>query len=295
MIAVKTLAAIDIGSNAIRLLIDNAITQAGNPKFNKVLLLRLPIRLGTGVFGAQRISPPDVRRMVKAMQAFQLVMELHGVADYRAFATSAMRTAANGESVAKRLRRQTGVDIKIIDGKKEAAILFKTGLAEYIHPSAAYLFIDVGGGSTELTLLSKNRAVASRSFNIGTVRFLNGQVTGEMWREMRLWVREWTGGCKDITAVGSGGNINEIFKMSGRKIGQPLNYHYVCEQYKKLKNMTYEQRVADLGLNLDRADVIVPALRIYCNAMRWLGAKHIYVPKVGLADGMIRSLYFNEI
>ncbi len=295
MIEVKTLAAIDIGSNAIRLLINNVVTRVGDPKFNKVLWLRLPIRLGTAAFGVQRISPPDVRRMIKAMRAFRFIMEEHGVADYRAFATSAMRTAANGESVAAVLRRKTGVDIEIIDGKKEATILLKTGLKAYSHFAASYFFIDVGGGSTELSLLSDGRLVASHSFDIGTVRFLNGEPTGELWREMRLGLQEWAEDYKGITAVGSGGNINEIFKLSGRKIGQPLSYHYVCEQYKRLKNMTYQQRVADLGLNPDRADVIVPALRIYCNAMRWLDAKRIYVPKVGLANGMIRSLYFNEI
>lgn len=294
-LAVNQLAAIDIGSNAIRLLIQNIVPDSPTPKFIKACFLRLPIRLGADVFVKKRISSQNEALIIKAMKAFQLVMEIHGVADYRAFATSAMRTASNGQAIAEKVKRETGISIEIIDGQQEASILFGADTQRYLEPAAKQLFIDVGGGSTELMLLSGAEVVAGRSFEIGTIRFLQGQISREIWRDMRTWVTELTRDHKGITMVGSGGNINKLFKMSGKKVGTPLTYGYVYGQYKSLQKLSYAARIKSLQLNPDRADVILPAAKIYSSVMRWAGFASLYVPKIGLADGMIRRLYFKDI
>lgn len=292
---IEKLAAIDIGSNAIRLLIQNAVAASPHPRFIKACLLRLPIRLGTDVFRTQCITPVNEVRILKAIRAFQLVMEVHGVARYRALATSAMRTAFNGEAVVARVRAETGIQIEIIDGQTEAALLLSGDLKTCGDPLHDQLFIDVGGGSTELTLLSGGAPLAAHSFALGTIRFLEGQFSQATWEEMRAWVHQQITGRRSITLVGSGGNINKLFKLSGVKIGKPLSHAYVHEQYQKLKRMTYEQRISELGLNPDRADVIVPALKLYSHVMRWTGAQQLYVPKIGLSDGIIRSLYLETL
>ncbi|MFD1294565.1 Ppx/GppA phosphatase family protein [Lutibacter holmesii] len=299
MLKIEKLAGIDIGSNAIRLLVSNVITNKKNdkPSFKKSALVRVPIRLGADSFIKGEISEENKNRMVKAMEAFKLLMEVHGVTNYYACATSAMRDASNGEEVAKEILEKTSIKINIIDGKKEAAIIFSTDLSEIIEKDKSYLYVDVGGGSTEFTVFSKGKIINSKSFKLGTVRLLNysKKDSQEIWDEIETWIKHNTKKLKKLSLIGSGGNINKIYKLSGKPIGKPLSLIFMKAHYEFLKQMTYEERISELDLNPDRADVIVPATSIYLNAMLWSGAKKIFVPKIGLADGIIKSLYNNNI
>ena len=289
---IRKLAAIDIGSNGVRLLISNVLEVNGeDPIFSKSSLVRVPIRLGADVFTSGKISKENENRLIDAMKAFELIMRINKVEKFKACATSAMREASNGEKISDTIKKETNIDINIIDGSAEAAIIASTDLYTIIAQDKTYIYVDVGGGSTEFTIFSKGKEVASRSFKIGTVRLLNDMVSSKMWDEAEKWIKENTSHFEDIEAIGSGGNINRIFKESGRKKGKPLTYKYLSDYSKYLSEFTYEERVRDLGLNPDRADVIVHASRIYLNAMRWSKAKHIYVPKVGLADGIVKNLY----
>jgi len=284
--------AIDIGSNAIRLLVANVIeAENAEPLFRKSALIRVPIRLGADVFKQKTISEANVTRMVDTMNAFKLLMNAHRVVAYRACATSAMREASNGEEVASLIKKKTGVTIQIIDGNDEAAIIANTDLQAFIDSEGTYLYVDVGGGSTEFTLYSKGSVVASKSFKLGTVRILEGLVGHGMWNEVETWIKESTKGFSKIELIGSGGNINKIFKISGKKPGKPLSYFYLMNFYDFMQQFTYQERIIELDLNEDRADVILPAARIYLSAMKWSRAKNIHVPKIGLSDGIIKSLY----
>ena len=292
MITQKKYAAIDIGSNAVRLLISTITEQEGkDPIFKKTSLVRVPIRLGADVFQENRISEENIIRMIDTIQAFKLLMKSHRIQRFEACATSAMRESANGEEVAERIREKTGVDIKIIDGNDEAAIIAATDLHTLIKTDKTYLYVDVGGGSTEFTLYSQGKTITSRSFKLGTVRLLNELVPEGTWEEVEAWVKEVTKKYTKIDLIGSGGNINNIFKSSGKNNGKPLSFLYLSSYYQLLQSFTYEERITELNLNPDRADVIVPAARIYLSAMKWTRARRIYVPKIGLADGIIRSLY----
>ncbi|RZJ33514.1 MAG: exopolyphosphatase [Flavobacterium sp.] len=296
MINIHKYAAIDIGSNAMRLLVSNVIEEPGKEtQFSKSSLVRVPIRLGQDSFTVGAISEENMLRMIDAMKAYQLLMKVHKVEKYMACATSAMREAANSAEVISRIRNESGVDIEIIDGKKEAAIIASTDLHHLLKTEQTYLYVDVGGGSTEFSLFSNSAIVASRSFKIGTVRLLNDMVDGTVWPEIETWIKEVTFGYDHISLIGSGGNINKIFKMSGNLQEAPLSYIYLNGQYAALNAMSYEQRVYELGLNPDRADVIIPALRLYLNAMKWSGAKQIYVPKIGLSDGIVKALYYGRL
>lgn len=293
---IKKYAAIDIGSNAVRLLIANVIQkkESKNPQIKKASLVRVPIRLGADTFVTGKISDTNKSRMIDAMNAFKLLMNVHGVEKYRACATSAMREASNGQEIIDDICKQSKVKIEIIDGKTEAEIIFSTDLAELIQEDKSYLYVDVGGGSTELTVFSEGKLVNSKSFKIGTVRLLNKMVDKkEMWKVIEKWIRDNTKGMKRMTLIGSGGNINKIYKMSGRLPGKSLSYIYLNAHYKFLKQMTYDERITELDLNPDRADVIVPATKIYLNAMKWSGANKIIVPKIGLSDGIIKTLNKN--
>jgi exopolyphosphatase/guanosine-5'-triphosphate,3'-diphosphate pyrophosphatase len=295
---IEKLAGIDIGSNAIRLLIMNVITEkkGKTPGFRKSALVRVPIRLGKDAFIKRKISEKNIVRIIKAMNAFKLLMEVHGVQNYRACATSAMREAVNGNDVVKAIYDNSTIKIDIIDGQKEAAIIFSTDLSTVIKSEKSYLYVDVGGGSTELTVFSNGKIINSKSLKIGTVRLLNNKMESkDIWESMKVWIRTNTSDLKDISLIGSGGNINKIFKLSGKPIDKPLSLIYLKAHYKFLKQMTYEQRILELGLNPDRADVILPATKIYLSAMKWGNAKKIYVPKIGLADGIVKSLYFNNL
>ncbi|TDQ23902.1 exopolyphosphatase/guanosine-5'-triphosphate,3'-diphosphate pyrophosphatase [Tenacibaculum caenipelagi] len=295
---IKKYGAIDIGSNAVRLLVANVIEERDRePQFKKSSLVRVPIRLGADTFVSGRISEANTQRMIDAMQAFKLIMKIHGVERYKACATSAMREAGNGEEVANSILQGTDIEIDIIDGKKEAAIIFSTDLNQLIESDSTYLYVDVGGGSTEFTLFSKGKIINSKSFKIGTVRLLNNKKSENklLFKKVQNWIEENTSEYKRISLIGSGGNINKIFKMSGRDLGKPISYIYLNAQYQFLKKMSYQERISELGLNPDRADVIVPATKIYLSAMKWSGARKIYVPKIGLSDGIIKSLYFNKL
>ena len=298
MISIKKYAAIDIGSNAIRLLVANVIEkEEAETQFKKSALVRVPIRLGAEAFVEGKISEASITRMENAMEAFKLLMKVHGVEKYKACATSAMREASNGKNIASQILDKTGVKIDIIGGKEEAAIISSTDLNELISSEKTYLYADVGGGSTEFTLFSKGKIVTSKSFKIGTVRLLNNtkKENKEAFKKVQNWVEAATEGYRKVSLIGSGGNINKLFKMSGRSEGSPISYIYLNAQYQFLKNMTYDQRITELSLNPDRADVIIPATKIYLSAMKWSGARKIYVPKIGLADGIIKSLYYNIV
>lgn len=296
MLSIKKYAAIDIGSNAIRLLIANIIEEKGKPaRFKKSSLVRVPIRLGADVFIKQKISKHNTERMLDTMQAFKLLMKSHNVEKYKACATSAMREASNGKMIAAKVESEANIKIDIIDGEEEAAIIAATDLQSYIDVSKTYLYVDVGGGSTEFTVIHNGKTVTSKSFKIGTVRLLSDIVKKETWNELELWIKENTSTYDKIDVLGSGGNINKIFKISGKMMGKPLTYFYLTTYYNMLQSYSYEERITELDLNQDRADVIIPATRIYLSAMKWSGAKDIYVPKIGLADGIIKSIYYDTV
>jgi exopolyphosphatase/guanosine-5'-triphosphate,3'-diphosphate pyrophosphatase len=296
MIEMKKYAAIDIGSNAMRLLIVNIVEQEGKePQFNKSSLVRVPIRLGQDAFTVGEISPENIDRMCDAMTAFNLLMKVHKVQSYRAFATSAMREAYNGQEIVALIKEKSDVNIEIIDGKKEAAIIASTDLLHLLNKDQNYLFVDVGGGSTEFTIFSNGKIITSRSFKAGTVRLLNEMVCDVVWDEIEKWIKTNTIDYEEVILIGSGGNINKLFKMSGKTQEKPLSYIYINSQYAFLSSLTYEQRIADLGLNPDRADVIIPAVRIFLNAMKWSGARQIYVPKIGLSDGIVKAMFYKNI
>ena len=292
MLEIKKYAAIDIGSNAVRLLISNIIEEKDKlARFKKSSLVRVPIRLGGDVFLKSEISEENIIRMVDTMQAFKLLMKSHKVDKYKACATSAMREANNGREVAKHIFKKTGIKIDIIEGEEEAAIIAATDLHAFIDVNKTYLYVDVGGGSTEFSVIHSGEKTVSKSFKIGTVRLLNDIVKSETWLELEQWIKKETKEYDKIDVIGSGGNINKIFKISGKAIGKPLTYFYLTSYYNMLQTYSYEERITELDLNQDRADVIIPATRIYLSAMKWSGAKDIYVPKIGLADGIIKSMY----
>ena len=296
MISIKKYAAIDIGSNAMRLLITNVVEQEGKEtQFNKSALIRVPIRLGQDAFTVGEISQENIDRMVDAMQAFQLLMKVYKVEKYKACATSAMREAYNGKEVVQIINEKAKIDIDIIDGKVEAAIIASSDLHSFLKTDKTYLYVDVGGGSTEFSLFSDGKMIASKSFKNGTVRLLNNMVNEIVWQEIEKWIKTTCEPFDNIILIGSGGNINKLFKLSEKQQDKPLSFLYLNSQYQYLSSLTYEQRIAELGLNTDRADVIIPATKIYLNAMKWSGARQIYVPKIGLSDGIVKAMYYNKI
>jgi exopolyphosphatase/guanosine-5'-triphosphate,3'-diphosphate pyrophosphatase len=292
LIKQRKFAAIDIGSNAVRLLIMTVTEQEQRePMFKKTSLVRVPIRLGADVFISGKISEENITRMIDTMQAFKLLMRSHRIENFKACATSAMRESDNGEEVARLIQEKTGLEISIIDGTDEAAIIAATDLHALIQTDKTYLYVDVGGGSTEFTLYSQGKTIASRSFKLGTVRLLEDMVPDSVWLEVETWIKKVSRDFSKIDLIGSGGNINNIFKSSGKANGKPLSFLYLSSYYQLLQSFTYEERITELNLNQDRADVIVPAAKIYLSAMKWTRARRIYVPKIGLSDGIIKSLY----
>ncbi|WP_405369040.1 Ppx/GppA phosphatase family protein [Nonlabens sp. Asnod2-A12] len=289
---IKKYGAIDIGSNAIRLLIATVTLYNDEPPvFKKTSLVRVPIRLGQDVFVNGKISQENIDRMVDSMKSYQLLMGVHKVKTYKAYATSAMREALNGTDVVAKIKAESGINIEIIDGSHEAAIIAMTDLHAVIDQEKVYLYVDVGGGSTEFTLFAYGKEIVSKSFKIGTVRLLNDMVSKSLWDEAEGWIKKITNAYDHIDLIGSGGNINNIFKSSGKRVGKPISYFYLVNYYEQLQNYNYEERVYHLNLNHDRADVIIPACRIYLRAMKWSKAKNIYVPKIGLTDGIIKSIF----
>jgi exopolyphosphatase/guanosine-5'-triphosphate,3'-diphosphate pyrophosphatase len=251
--------------------------------------------LGQDAFTVGEISDENIQRMVDAMKAFSLLMKVHKVEKYKACATSAMREAYNGSDIVALIKKKTDIKIDIIDGRKEAAIISSSDLKQFINSDKTYLYVDVGGGSTEFSIFSEGKIVASKSFKNGTVRLLNNMVSEIVWVEIEKWIKNAVAPYEEVTLIGSGGNINKLFKLSEKHQSKPLSYVYLNAQFQKLSTMTYEQRITELGLNPDRADVIIPATRIYLNAMKWSGARQIYVPKIGLSDGIVKAMYFGKL
>ena len=286
------LAAIDIGSNAARLLISEVTTDTnGNAKFNKIDLIRVPLRLGFDVFEKGLISEHRTNMILQTMQAYKSLLNVYEVKHLKACATSAMRDAKNATEIIDKVKEQTGIEIEIISGSDEAAFIYENHIAENLDKEHSYLYIDVGGGSTELTFFSNNKLAFKDSFNVGTIRLLKNSVPDKLWDEMKDAIKEKTKGHKAVTAIGSGGNINKIFSLSKTKEDKPLQLELLRDYYKELSNVSLADRISIYKLKEDRADVIVPALNIYINVMRWAGASEIYVPRIGLADGLIQHLY----
>ena len=291
---IKKYAAIDIGSNAVRMLVSNVIKYKKEQVILKNAFIRVPIRLGEDSFTSGTISKKNKKRIVKSMKAFKLLMKVHGVKEYIAYATSALREAKNGKKVVKEVFTKSGVQIEIIDGKKEAKIISNTNIFNVVGNEKTFLYVDIGGGSTEFSVLKNGKRIHSKSFKIGTVRLLNNRVSQEMWHYAEKWVKEKTNENQKIYLLGTGGNINKLHKMANIKDNRPITYLMLNALYSKLSKMTFEERIVELGLNPDRSDVILPAAQLFLKTLNWSGSKVIYVPKIGLSDGMIHELCKNK-
>lgn len=285
------LAAIDIGSNAARLLICEVIKTGTKTELNKLNLIRIPLRLGFDVFEKGYIGFRKKKMLINTIDAFSALMKVYEVDHYIACATSAMRDASNSKEVIKEIKADTGIKIDVITGDLEAEIIYENHIAELLDPNKSYLYMDVGGGSTEITLFHKNEVAFQKSFDIGTVRLLTNKVTNETWEDLKQSLKELAKKYNKLTAIGSGGNINKVFSMVNSKTLKSLPIEVIREFYRVLEPMSVEERMEVYKLKKDRADVIVPALKIYANAMKWANIEEIHVPKIGLADGLINHLY----
>jgi len=283
-------AAIDIGSNAVRLLIADIIENNASVSFKKNTLVRVPLRLGDDAFLDHHLSERKSTDLLKTMSAFRNLMDVYKVTDYMALATSAMREAKNGEDVSRQIKLESNIELEIVTGQKEAQIIYSSHAEQNIDKNKNYLYIDVGGGSTELSLFSGGELWASRSFNIGTIRMLDNQDTDESWEEMKEFLRDNSRPFKVISGIGTGGNINKLYRMSEEKEGEPLSFSQLKSLYSYLTSFSLKDRINVLGLNQDRADVIIPACEIYITVMKAANIKNMYVPTVGLVDGIIQTL-----
>lgn len=288
---VEKFAAIDIGSNAVRILIANVIEIENKVFFQKNSLIRSPVRLGEDSFTLGEISDKSIKRVIKTLKAFKLLMDVHDVSHYKAFATSALREANNSLHVVKMIKKKSRIKVEIIDGRKEAEIISYSKISDFINTQKTFLFVDVGGGSTEFTFINEGKNIISKSFKIGTVREINNLVDDRAWIAIKNWIKKNSKKYDKITLMGSGGNINKLFKLSNTKEGKPLSKIKLNQLYKDLLSLSYEERIISYGLNTDRADVIVPAAKIYLKALEWSGGQKIYVPRFGLSDGMIKYIY----
>lgn len=285
------IAAIDIGSNAARLLINEVKIQNGKPEFIKLNLLRIPLRLGMDVFTIGKIGDERKKMVIDSMKIFSDLMRIYKVDHYRACATSAMRDAANGQEIIQQVKQTSEIDIEIISGDEEATLIYENHVAEGLDKNFAYLYVDVGGGSTELTFYENGKMIYERSFNIGTIRLLNNLVTESNWKEMKEEIKKNISSKKPIVAIGSGGNINKVFSMSKTKDGRPISSAHLKKVYKEFNELTVEERMTKYGFRQDRADVLVHALKIYNNVMTWSEITKIFVPKISVADGLIHHIY----
>jgi exopolyphosphatase/guanosine-5'-triphosphate,3'-diphosphate pyrophosphatase len=283
-------AAIDIGSNAVRLLIADVIQNNKTVSFKKNTLIRVPLRLGDDAFLDKLISPNKTEELIKTMVAFRNLIDVYKVSDYMACATSAMREARNGASLVAKIKAEAGLDLEIVEGQREANIIYASHIEQSLDRKKNYLYIDVGGGSTELSVFSNGELISSRSFNLGGIRILDNQDKDETWAEMKDWVKNVAQSYKNLSGIGTGGNINKLYKMAEVKDGSPLTFTKLRELYSYLNSFSLKDRINVLGLNQDRADVIIPASEIYLTVMKWGGVKQIFVPRVGLVDGIIQLL-----
>lgn len=283
-------AAIDIGSNAVRLLIADIIQNNKTVSFKKNTLIRVPLRLGDDAFLDKLISPNKTEDLIKTMVAFRNLIDVYKVTDYMACATSAMREARNGSSLVAKIKSEARLDLEIVEGQREANIIYASHIEQSLDRKKNYLYIDVGGGSTELSVFSNGELISSRSFNLGGIRILDNQDKDETWAEMKDWVKNVAQTYKNLSGIGTGGNINKLFKMAEGKDGSPLTFTKLRELYSYLNSFSLKDRINVLGLNQDRADVIIPASEIYLTVMKWGGVKQIFVPRVGLVDGLIQLM-----
>ncbi|MCC9166295.1 Ppx/GppA phosphatase family protein [Pontibacter harenae] len=283
------LAAIDIGSNAVRCQISSVLNQNGNVIFKRVEYVRYAIRFGEDVFSNGYISEHKIQKFIKLLQAFQLLIDVHDVDDYMICATSAMRTSTNAAEVLQRIRDAIGMEIDVIDGVTEANLINKV-ILNFLD-DRNYLHIDVGGGSTEFNIYVNREKVASESFEQGSIRHMHGHDSEELWNNMQRWITENARKHHLTRAVGTGGNMNKIFEIAGKTGGKPITRKQIEEVVARIASMTMEQRLTDLMLNPDRADVILPASEIYLSAMKWAKLETMLVPAVGLKDGMLHALY----
>jgi len=285
------LAAIDIGSNAARLLISEVVKHDKEIEFNKLNLIRIPLRLGFDVFEKGYIGFRKKKMLINTIDAFSALMKVYEVDNYIACATSAMRDASNSKEIIREIKADTGIKVEVISGDLEAEIIYENHIAELLDASKSYLYIDVGGGSTEVTLFHKSAVAFQKSFNIGTVRILTNKVEDATWEDLKQTLKEIGRTYPKLVAIGSGGNINKIYSMINSKNLKSIPIEVIREFHRVLEPMTVEERMHTYLLKRDRADVIVPALRIYANTMKWANIDEIYVPKIGLADGLINHLY----
>ena len=285
------LAAIDIGSNAVRLLICEVVKRGKEVEFNKLNLLRIPVRLGFDVFEKGVIGSQKKKMLINTIKAFNNLMKVYEVDHYMACATSAMRDAENAKEIIKEIKTETSIEIEVITGELEAEIIYENHIAELLDKDKSYLYIDVGGGSTELTLYHKSNVVVQKSFNIGTVRILTKKVKDETWDEMKETLKEISKKYGNIIGIGSGGNINKLFSLSGSKSGKSMTYENMKDIYKEMEPLSIDERMKKYTLKQDRAEVIVPALSIYNAICKWSDITEIHVPKIGFADGLIHHLY----
>ena len=283
-------AAIDVGSNAVRLLIADITHNDNGFGFKKNTLVRVPLRLGDDAFLDHKISARKIEDLIKTMQAFKNLMEVYQVTKYLACATSSMREAQNGLEIIKMIKEKANIDLEIIEGQREANIIYANHIEDDLDIKKNYLYIDVGGGSTELSVFVNKVPVASKSFDIGTIRILDNQDKEETWEEMRLWVKDQTKYHKNLAGRGTGGNINKLYKMANEKEGMPLTFLKLKSLYNQLNSHSLKERIQIFNLNPDRADVIIPASEIFITLMKWTGIKQIHVPRVGMADGIINLL-----
>lgn len=283
-------AAIDIGSNAVRLLIADIKQNDKTVSFKKNTLIRVPLRLGDDAFLDKKISLKKIDDLIKTMVAFRNLIDVYKVGDHMACATSAMREAKNGDMIVQKIKSEANINLEIIGGQREAKIIYTSHIEQSLDKKKNYLYIDVGGGSTELSIFSNGEMIASRSFNLGGIRILDNQDKDETWTEMKDWVKQKTQPYKNLSGIGTGGNINKLFRMANLKDESPVTFAKLRSLYLYLNSFSLKDRINVLGLNQDRADVIIPASEIYLSVMKWGGVKQIYVPRVGLVDGIIQLL-----
>ena len=285
-------AAIDVGSNAVRLLFMNVIEEKQDVVFRKSSLVRMPVRLGEDAFYGERvIGTEKVEKLMHTLAAFKHLLIVQDVVSYRACATSAMREAINSNQVIKYIKDRTGISIEVIDGQQEAELVYSNRIVEMIDKEQSYLYVDVGGGSTEMTLFSNRNVVSSESFNIGTIRFINGEVSSRELLRMKEYLEKIPKKYKPIEIIGSGGNINKIFKLSGYRVGTAMKLNQLKNIFSYIESFTVEQRIHKLGFNPDRADVIIPATKLFLNIMKWSDSKKVLIPKIGISDGIVHQLY----
>lgn len=285
------LAAIDIGSNAARLLITEVEKKGKETQFNRLNLIRIPLRLGFDVFDKGFIGSKKKKMLIDTIKAFKQLMKVYDVEHYMACATSAMRDAENAKEIIKEIEVETSIEIEVITGELEAEIIYENHIAELLEENQSYLYIDVGGGSTELTLYHKSQLVLQKSFNIGTVRLLAGKNKDEIWQELKETLKGLSKKHDSLIGIGSGGNINKLFSIIGLKNGTALASATISDIYKEMQLLSVEERMIKYAIKKERAEVILPALTIYNNILKWGNIAEIHVPKIGLADGLIHHLY----